>query len=121
MSATIKLHEATKQFKLANKLAMYFLEKINLPVKSHSSVITVDQLELLRELSANPKKISALEAELAKGGAGKGATAAAQPQAEPSPRRKTAAKKPAADEKKAPSAEKKESAQKNDRQKSGRE
>jgi hypothetical protein len=59
--STIKLHEATKQFKMQNKLAMYFLEKINLPVKSHSSVITVDQLELLRELSESPKKIAALE------------------------------------------------------------
>ena len=34
--ATIKLHEATKQFEIANKLAMFFLEKVNLPVKSHS-------------------------------------------------------------------------------------
>ena len=49
MSTTIKLHEATKQFKIANKFAMFFLEKIKLPVKSHSSVITVDQLESLRE------------------------------------------------------------------------
>ncbi len=64
MSATIKLHEATKPFKLSNKLAMYFLEKIGQPVKSHSSVITVDQLEQLREFSASPKKIAALEAEM---------------------------------------------------------
>jgi translation initiation factor IF-2 len=97
MSTTIKLHEATKQFKISNKLAMFFLEKINLPVKSHSSVITVDQLESLRDLSGNPKKISALEAELAKGGAGKTAAETKQP----------AVKKPAAPEKKAPAAEKK--------------
>jgi translation initiation factor IF-2 len=63
MSITIKLHEATKEFKLSNKLAMFFLEKIDMPVKSHSSVITVDQLELLRELSGNPKKIATLEVE----------------------------------------------------------
>jgi len=67
--ATIKLHEATKQFEIANKLAMFFLEKINLPVKSHSSVITGDQLELLREFASNPGKVKALEAELKKGAA----------------------------------------------------
>ncbi len=66
MSTTIKLHEATKPFKLSNKLAMYFLERIGQPVKSHSSVITVDQLEQLRELSASSKKIAALEAEMKK-------------------------------------------------------
>ena len=54
--STIKLHEATKQFEIANKLAMYFLEKIDLPVKSHSSVITVDQLESLREFAASSEK-----------------------------------------------------------------
>ena len=62
--STIKLHEATKQFKLSNKLAMYFLEKLGLAVKSHSSVINVEQLEQLRELSASAKKIAALEAEM---------------------------------------------------------
>jgi translation initiation factor IF-2 len=66
MSTTIKLHEATKQFKLSNKLAMFFLEKIDMPVKSHSSVINVDQLESLREFSANAKKVAALEAEMNK-------------------------------------------------------
>jgi translation initiation factor IF-2 len=65
--ATIKLHEATKQFEIANKLAMYFLEKVNLPVKSHSSVISGDQLELLREFAASPEKVKALETELKKG------------------------------------------------------
>ncbi|MGE5340473.1 MAG: translation initiation factor IF-2 [Candidatus Omnitrophota bacterium] len=50
---TIKLHEATKQFGISNKLAMFFLEKTNKPVKSHSSVITIDQLESLREFSEN--------------------------------------------------------------------
>jgi len=109
MSTTIKLHEATKQFKISNKLAMHFLEKINLPVKSHSSVITVDQLELLRELTANPKKISTLEAELAKGGTGKKAPAASSPKVDskgatetkkaagkkPAPEKKESAKKPA--------------------------
>jgi translation initiation factor IF-2 len=48
---SIKLHEATKQFKISNKLAMFFLEKLNVPVKSHSSVISMDQLEMLREFS----------------------------------------------------------------------
>ena len=64
MSMTIKLHEATKQFQLSNKLAMYFLEKNDMPVKSHSSVINVDQLESLRELSQNAKKVSSLETEM---------------------------------------------------------
>ncbi|MCJ7526327.1 MAG: translation initiation factor IF-2, partial [Candidatus Aminicenantes bacterium] len=108
MSTTIKLHEATKQFKISNKLAMHFLEKINLPVKSHSSVITVDQLELLRELTANPKKISALEAELAKGRTGKKTPAAPAPKRDSSPtedsketaeKKKAAGKKPAPDKK----------------------
>ncbi|MEI6613834.1 MAG: hypothetical protein WCL37_02970, partial [Chrysiogenales bacterium] len=69
--ATIKLHEATKQFEIANKLAMFFLEKVNLPVKSHSSVITVEQLELLREFAASSEKVKALEADLKKGVAAK--------------------------------------------------
>jgi translation initiation factor IF-2 len=56
--SSIKLHEATKQFQISNKLAMFFLEKKNLAVKSHSSVISVDQLELLREFAANPDKFS---------------------------------------------------------------
>ncbi|MCK5057366.1 MAG: translation initiation factor IF-2 [Candidatus Aminicenantes bacterium] len=60
---TIKLHEATKQFKISNKLAMFFLEKKNLPVKSHSSVISMDQLELLREFSTNMGKISTIKDE----------------------------------------------------------
>ena len=54
--SSIKLHEATKQFQISNKLAMFFLEKKNLAVKSHSSVISLDQLELLREFAANPDK-----------------------------------------------------------------
>ena len=57
---TIKLHEATKQFKISNKLAMFFLGKNNVPVKSHSSVISMDQLELLREFSDNKEKFSAV-------------------------------------------------------------
>ena len=64
--STIKLHEATKQFQLSNKLAMYFLDKLGLGVKSHSSVINVEQLEQLRELSQNAKKVAALEVEMAK-------------------------------------------------------
>ena len=35
---------------------MYFLEKKNVPVKSHSSVISMEQLELLREFSGNIDK-----------------------------------------------------------------
>ncbi len=101
---TIKLHEATKQFKLQNKLAMYFLEKINLPVKSHSSVITFDQLELLRELSESPKKVAALETEMKKPPKGTPASQPAQPpkgtgaDAQPSKpaKPKAAEKKPAA-------------------------
>jgi translation initiation factor IF-2 len=53
MMQTIKLHEATKQFGISNKLAMFFLKKKNIPVKSHSSVISIDQLESLREFSSN--------------------------------------------------------------------
>jgi len=53
---SIKLHEATKKFKISNKLAIYFLEKKNIPVKSHSSVISMEQLELLREFSGNIDK-----------------------------------------------------------------
>ncbi|MGD2084765.1 MAG: translation initiation factor IF-2 [Candidatus Aminicenantes bacterium] len=55
---SIKLHEATKEFKISNKLAMFFLEKLNIPVKSHSSVITMEQLELLREFSSDKGKYS---------------------------------------------------------------
>jgi len=113
--STIKLHEATKQFKLQNKLAMYFLEKINLPVKSHSSVINVDQLELLRELSGSPKKIAALETELSKGKASKAAAAAKEIAAT----KKAAAKKPAASDKKEPAAEKTPGAKKAVEKKAG--
>ena len=60
---TIKLHEATKQFKISNKLAMFFLEKIKMPVKSHSSVISMDQLELLREFSRGDKKYAYVNGE----------------------------------------------------------
>jgi translation initiation factor IF-2 len=55
---SIKLHEATKEFKISNKLAMFFLKKINLPVKSHSSVISMEQLERLREFSQNTGKFA---------------------------------------------------------------
>ncbi len=54
----IKLHEATKKFKISNKLAMFFLEKKDIPVKSHSSVISMEQLELLREFSSGIEKYS---------------------------------------------------------------
>ena len=57
---SIKLHEATKKFKISNKLAMYFLEKKDIPVKSHSSVISMEQLELLREFSTNIDKYAKL-------------------------------------------------------------
>ncbi len=39
---------------------MFFLEKKNVPVKSHSSVITMDQLEMLREFSSNQHRFSAI-------------------------------------------------------------
>ncbi len=55
---SIKLHEATKKFKISNKLAMFFLEKKDIPVKSHSSVISMEQLELLREFSGSIEKYS---------------------------------------------------------------
>jgi translation initiation factor IF-2 len=55
---SIKLHEATREFKISNKLAMFFLEKRNVPVKSHSSVISMEQLELLREFSGHKEKYS---------------------------------------------------------------
>lgn len=60
---SIKLHEATKEFKISNKLAMFFLEKINIPVKSHSSVISMEQLELLREFSGDKGKYSHIREE----------------------------------------------------------
>ncbi|HLP45373.1 MAG TPA: hypothetical protein VK469_05480, partial [Candidatus Kapabacteria bacterium] len=53
---TIKLHEATKQFGMPNKLAMFFLEKKNVPVKSHSSVISMEQLIMLREFHEHQEK-----------------------------------------------------------------
>lgn len=56
----IKLHEATKQFKITNKLAMFFLEKNSIPVKSHSSAISMEQLELLRDFSQNLDKFDGL-------------------------------------------------------------
>jgi len=52
----IKLHEATKQFNISNKLAMFFLETKKVPVKSHSSAISMEQLELLRNFSQNLDK-----------------------------------------------------------------
>ncbi|MBN1196295.1 MAG: translation initiation factor IF-2, partial [Candidatus Aminicenantes bacterium] len=60
---SIKLHEATKQFKISNKLAMFFLEKQGLPVKSHSSVISMEQLELLREFSAGGPEFNSIQKE----------------------------------------------------------
>jgi len=57
---TIKLHEATKQFGISNKLAMFYLIKKKVPVKSHSSVISMEQLELLREFSSNQDKYTKL-------------------------------------------------------------
>ncbi|HDP95878.1 MAG TPA: translation initiation factor IF-2 [Candidatus Aminicenantes bacterium] len=60
---SIKLHEATKQFKISNKLAMFFLERQGLPVKSHSSVISMEQLELLREFSAGGPEFNAIQKE----------------------------------------------------------
>ncbi len=56
----IKLHEATKQFGISNKLAMFFLGKKNLSVKSHSSVITMEQLELLREFASDKETFSGI-------------------------------------------------------------
>lgn len=49
----IKLREAAKQFKIPNKVAIYFLEINGLPVKSHASAINVDQLELLRDFASD--------------------------------------------------------------------
>jgi translation initiation factor IF-2 len=129
MSTTIKLHEATKQFKLSNKLAMYFLEKNGMPVKSHSSVITVDQLESLRDFSASAKKVAALEAEMSRphketpaekksakktpekkeAAAGKPEKKAAEKKAAPekkAPEKKEPEKKAAAEKKPAPAAHK---------------
>ncbi len=54
----IKLHEATKQFNISNKLAMFFLEHNEVPVKSHASVISMEQLELLRDFSQNQDKFA---------------------------------------------------------------
>lgn len=100
--ATIKLHEATKQFEIANKLAMFFLEKVNLPVKSHSSVITVDQLELLREFAANPEKVKALEADLKKGAAAKPIPVAPTPPPQPKKKKNGATAHPATEKIQAP-------------------
>ncbi len=62
----IKLHEATKQFNITNKLAMFFLEKHDVPVKSHSSAISMEQLELLRSFSQDPAKIKDITKEYEK-------------------------------------------------------
>lgn len=59
----IKLREAAKEFKLTNKLSLFFLEKNGVSVKSHSSSISMEQLEMLREFSQDPKKISVLTKE----------------------------------------------------------
>jgi translation initiation factor IF-2 len=42
---------------------MFFLEKLDIPVKSHSSVITMEQLELLREFSGDKGKYSHIREE----------------------------------------------------------
>ena len=60
----IKLHEATKQFQISNKLAIFFLKKNDVPVKSHSSSISMEQLEILREFAGNKEKISIVSKEL---------------------------------------------------------
>ncbi len=67
----IKLREATKEFKLTNKLALFFLEKNGVPVKSHSSAISMEQLEMLRALSKDQAKIEELKKEYKKFGAEK--------------------------------------------------
>ncbi len=54
----IKLREATKKLGMTNKLAMFFLEKKGLPVKSHSSAISMEQLELLRDFVDYKEKYS---------------------------------------------------------------
>ncbi len=63
--STIKLHEATKEFKIANKFAMFLLEKLDMPVKSHSSVLTPDMLEALREYAETPAKYAKVDAAFA--------------------------------------------------------
>ena len=110
--ATIKLHEATKQFEIANKLAMFFLEKVNLPVKSHSSVITVDQLELLREFAANPEKVKALEADLKKGAAAKPIPVVPTPPPQPKKKKSGAITHPGAEKIQAPIEKKQAAAEK---------
>ncbi|MEN8152502.1 MAG: translation initiation factor IF-2 [Acidobacteriota bacterium] len=67
----IKLHEATKQFNISNKLAMFFLEKNGIPVKSHSSAISMEQLELLRDFSQNLDKFENIVKEFKNLGKGK--------------------------------------------------
>ncbi len=59
----IKLHEATKQFGINNKVAMFFLEKNGVPVKSHSSSISMDQLEMLREFAQDADSVAQLTVE----------------------------------------------------------
>ena len=60
----IKLHEATKQFGINNKVAMFFLKKSGVPVKSHSSSISMDQLEMLREFAQDAESVSLLAVEM---------------------------------------------------------
>jgi len=62
----IRLREATKQFNIDNKLAMYFLEINGLPIKSQASVINYDQLELLREFGKDEAKKKKIEKEYKK-------------------------------------------------------
>jgi translation initiation factor IF-2 len=91
---SIKLHEATKQFKISNKLAMFFLDKKKIPVKSHSSVITMEQLELLREFSKNQEKYSAIIQEFKKtSGTKKPKPSAEKPEEKTKPKAKVETKK----------------------------
>ncbi len=105
----IKLREATKQFKIPNKLAIYFLQINNLPVKSHSSAINVDQLELLREFAQDDAKRKKITKEFEKiekdKKKSKGSEAEAKPEPEvkpepkPAPEAPVVVEKPAAAEK----------------------
>ena len=79
----IKLREAAKQFEIPNKVAIYFLEIHDLPVKSHASAINVDQLELLREFGCDEEKKKKIAKEYAKAEKEKKAKAKAKKVEEP--------------------------------------
>jgi len=83
--ATIKLHEVTRQLDIPNKLAMYYLEQQETPVKSHSSAVSIEQLELLKELKNNKDKLKKVVKEF-----------------EGAKKKKKAVKKPAVEKKKPP-------------------